>query len=110
EHDLVPDFWMKTLHQLNYWSARPNDPPHDNIFCTNPEETVAYMEALEQPWIAFKILAAGALHPKDAFPYAFKSGADFICVGTYDFQIVENVNLLTGILDQPIERKRPWRA
>jgi hypothetical protein len=28
----------------------------------------------------------------------------------YDFQIVEDVNLLTGILDQPIERKRPWRA
>lgn len=110
EHDLVPDFWMKTLHQLNYWSARPNDPQHDNIFCTNPEETVAFMEKLEQPWIAFKILAAGALHPKDAFPFALKSGADFICVGTYDFQIVENVNLFTGILEQPLERKRPWRA
>jgi uncharacterized membrane protein YphA (DoxX/SURF4 family) len=110
EHDLVPDFWMKTLHQLNYWSARPNDPQHDNIFCTNPEETVAFMENLEQPWIAFKILAAGALHPKDAFPFALKSGADFICVGTYDFQIIENVNLFTGILEQPLERKRPWRA
>ena len=110
EHDIIPDFWMKTLHQLNYWSARPNDPQRDNIFCTNPEETVAYMEKLEQPWIAFKILAAGAIHPKEAFPYAFKSGADFICVGNYDFQIVENVNLVTSILDQPFERKRPWRA
>ena len=110
EHDLVPDFWMKTLHQLNYWSARPNDPQHDNIWCTNPEETVAFMEKLEQPWVAFKVLAAGALRPKEAFPNAFKSGADFICVGMYDFQIVEDVNLLTSILDQPIERKRPWRA
>ena len=62
------------------------------------------------PWIAFKILAAGALHPKDSFPFAFKSGADFICVGMYDFQVVEDVNLVNAVLDAPIERKRPWRA
>jgi uncharacterized membrane protein YphA (DoxX/SURF4 family) len=112
EHGIVPDFWMKTLHRTNYWSARPEEGfnKNDNNFCTNPDEVVAYMEKLEQPWIAFKILAAGALHPKDAFPFAFKSGADFICVGMYDFQIVDDINLAVSILDNPIERKRPWRA
>jgi uncharacterized membrane protein YphA (DoxX/SURF4 family) len=110
EHGIIPDFWMKTLHRTNYWSARPGEPQRDNIFCTNPDETVAYMEKLEQPWIAFKVLAAGAILPKDAFPYSFKSGADFICVGNYDFQLVENVNLLNDVLDGKIDRKRPWRA
>ena len=112
EHSIIPDFWMKTLHRTNYWSARPEEGfnKKDNVFCIDPDEVVAYMEKLEQPWIAFKILAAGAIHPKDAFPYSFKSGADFICVGTYDFQVVENVNLVNTILDAPIERKRPWRS
>jgi len=68
------------------------------------------MEKLEQPWIAFKILAAGALKPQDAFPYTYKSGADFACVGMYDFQVVENVNLVNTVLDGKIERTRPWRA
>lgn len=112
EHGIVPDFWMKTLHRTNYWSARPEEGfnKKDNVFCVDPDEVVAYMEKLEQPWIAFKILAAGALHPKDAFPFAFKSGADFICVGMYDFQLVEDVNLVNTVLDGKIERTRPWRA
>lgn len=112
EHGIIPDFWMKTLHHTNYWSARPEGGYYskDNVWCLDADQVVAYMERLEQPWIAFKILAAGAIHPKEAFPFAFKSGADFICVGNYDFQIVENVNLVTSILDQPIVRKRPWRA
>ena len=60
-----PDFWMKTLHHRNYWSAAP-DEQNDNIWCENPEETMAYMRALPQPWIAFKVLAAGAIHPRRA--------------------------------------------
>lgn len=104
-----PDFWMKTLHRTNYWSARPDD-QHNNIWCTDPDETVEYMSAREEPWIAFKILAAGALKPEDAFRYAFESGADFICVGMYDFQVVDDINLARQVLDGPIERTRPWRA
>jgi hypothetical protein len=68
------------------------------------------MDKLEQPWIAFKIMAAGAIHPHEAFPYAFQSGADFICVGMYDFQIIDDVNLFNDIFPKCQERKRPWRA
>jgi len=112
EHGIYPDFWMKTLHHTNYWSARTEDGYYskDNVWCLNAEEVVDYMERLEQPWIAFKTLAAGAIHPNEAFPYALKAGADFLCVGMYDFQVVENVNLFNTIMDGKIERKRPWRA
>ena len=82
----------------------------DNKYCANPEDVIAYMNTLKEPWIAFKTLAAGAIRPKDAFRWCFESGADFICVGMYDFQLVEDVNLAYDILSGDIPRKRPWRA
>lgn len=104
-----PDFWMKTLHHTNYWSAKAAT-EHDNIWCENPDDTVAYMRQLPQPWIAFKVLAAGAIPPKIGFRYAFESGADFICVGMYDFQIVEDVNLALEVLNGGLIRSREWRT
>jgi uncharacterized membrane protein YphA (DoxX/SURF4 family) len=109
EKGLIPDFWVKTLHTTNYWSAKPT-PVHDNIWCPDPEETIAYMSSLPEPWIAFKVLAAGAIDPREAFPFAFNSGADFICVGMYDFQIVDDVNTAWAVLNGPLERTRPWQA
>jgi hypothetical protein len=106
---LEPDFWMKTLHHHDYWSAKPRQ-RHDNLWCFDPEETVAVMRELPQPWIAFKVLAAGAIDPRVGFPYAFENGADFICVGMYDFQIVEDVNILLKALGRRLDRARPWRA
>ena len=106
---LKPDFWVKTLHPIDYWSAK-TEPSHDNIWCLNPDETVAYMERIEEPWIAFKILAAGAVHPERGFAYALENGADFLCVGMYDFQLVDNVNLFLDVLGGLGERRRPWRA
>ncbi|MDZ7336734.1 MAG: DoxX family membrane protein [candidate division KSB1 bacterium] len=107
DYGLKPDYWVKTLHPLNYWSAKAEQ-EHDNIWCTNPEETIAYMQHLEQPWIAFKTLAAGAIHPNVGFPYAFKNGADFICVGMYDFQIVDDVNIALEALAESVQRERRW--
>jgi len=109
ERGLKPDFWMKTLHRLDYWSALP-EPENDNRWCEDPAATAAFMKQLEEPWIAFKILAAGAIEPKVGFRHAFESGADFICVGMYDFQIVEDVNIALEILNGPLVRARLWRA
>ena len=69
------------------------------------------MPTVKQPWIAFKVLGAGAIHPREGFPYAFNNGADAICVGMFDFQMVENVNLVNKIFEKGLpERKRPWHS
>jgi hypothetical protein len=104
-----PDFWMKTLHHHNYWSAH-NPEWHDNMFCFNPDETIAYMKTLPQPFIAFKVMAAGSILPADGFRYAFENGADFVCAGMYDFQMVEDVNIACDILNSEFKRDRPWYA
>lgn len=114
---IKPDFWVKTLHHHNYWSAQVDtemkstiDADYkDNIFCFKPQVTIDFMNSLEEPWIAFKVLAAGAIEPKDGFKYAFDNGADFICVGMYDFQIVDDTNIALDTLAN-INRSRPWRG
>ncbi len=106
EHGLEPDFWMKTLHHTDYWSARLGEQQHDNIWCTSPEETIRYMETLKQPWISYKVMAAGAIKPEVGFRYAFENGADFICAGMYDFQIIKDVNLTLDILNSNFTNKR----
>ncbi len=115
DYGIEPDFWMKTLHPVDYWSARVEDQQfglgdHDNLWCSDPEETAEFMRSLTQPWIAFKTLAAGAIQPRAGFKYAFESGADFVCVGMYDFQIVDDVNIALDVLSGDLKRKRPWFA
>ncbi len=103
------DFWMKTMHHHNYWSA--NNPEwHDNKFDFSPEETIRYINELPQPVIGFKVMAAGAIHPKDGFKYAFENGADFVCAGMYDFQMVEDVNIANEVLAGNLNRMRPWKG
>ncbi len=109
ELGLEHDFWMKTLHTLDYWSAK-HPVWHDNMYCFDPQETIRFMGTLEKPWVAFKTLAAGSIRPEQAFSYTFNSGADFLCVGMYDFQIIDDVNITLGALENVTDRTRPWRA
>lgn len=109
DYGFPTDFWMKTMHHHNYWSA--NNPEwHDNKFDFDPAETVRYINELPQPVIGFKVMAAGAIHPKDGFKYAFENGADFVCAGMYDFQMVEDVNIANEILAGNLNRVRPWKG
>ncbi|MFO7370870.1 MAG: DoxX family membrane protein [Bacteroidales bacterium] len=122
---ITPDYYMQTMHHDNYWSAHPleNRVPfevdgdkspdhnkfHDNLFCLFPDRTVDFVNRTKVPVMGFKVLAAGAIEPKDGFRWAFENGADFICVGMFDFQIVEDVNTTLDVLNN-LNRTRPWLA
>jgi len=124
EYGIVPDYYMKTMHHDKYWSAHPieNRVPyevdgekyldhnkfHDNCFCLFPDRTVEFVERATVPVMGFKVLAAGAIEPKDGFSWAFKNGADFICVGMFDFQIVDDVNTTVEVINTLSGRKRAW--
>lgn len=68
------------------------------------------MGTLPEPWIAFKVLAAGAIKPEEGLKYAFSNGADFVCLGMYDFQIVEDVNIALDAMKSAKDRLRPWQG
>ncbi len=124
EQGLKPDYYIKTLHHDRYWSAHrsanrrfmemyePNSPQHeeyhDNMFCHDHRETVEFMQDVTVPWIAFKVLAAGAIKPEDGIQYAFDSGADFICLGMFDFQVEDDARLIRKCVKKARKRKRPW--
>jgi len=111
------DFYVKTLHHTGYWSARRPDQEDDvvnnradNYWDMEPQKTIAFMQEVEKPWIAFKILAAGAIRPESGFNYAFSNGADFVCVGMFDFQVEQNVALVKDLLPEVQNRERAWMA
>lgn len=67
------------------------------------------MATVKKPWIAFKVMAAGAIPPQKAFAHAFQSGADFVLAGMFDWQIAEDVKLAKEAI-AGLHRMRPWRA
>lgn len=128
-----PDFYVKTFNSGNYWSAGPPMEPdpkwqpsetelaqpergawgnHNNLWDTTPKKTAEFMSSVKVPWIGFKVLAAGAISPREAFNFSFKNGCDFVCAGMYDFQVAENANIAKQIFidKEKLGRTRAWFA
>jgi hypothetical protein len=83
---LKPDFYMKTFNRLEFC-------------CPQFARTREVMKSINIPWIAFKVLAAGRMKPEEGFSAALETGADFLCVGMFDFQVRQNVTLFKSMLN-----------
>lgn len=113
EHGIDNDFYIKTFHHHNYATGPKPDElqnPYSEIpgyWCKDPEDTIEVMSKVTKPWIAFKIMAAGAIPPADAMGYVFNNGADHALVGMFDFEIAEDVKIANDTLPT-VKRSRPW--
>jgi hypothetical protein len=94
---LDPDFYFKTINAVGYESQKP-------------EEVAAFMKTVKKPWIAFKVLGAGRMKPREGFDLAFRSGADFVNVGMYDFQVADDVRMIREAVSGAATRERSWSA
>ncbi len=126
KNKLNNDFYVKTFHMDRYWSAtaKANREEwcwykgyseeighfHDNMWCLDPDKTAAFMQTVEKPWVAFKVMAAGAIHPQMAFNFAYRNGADFIVAGMFDFHIEQDAKIAIRDVPKFKNRARPWRG
>ena len=116
QHGVNADFYIKTFHHHSYQTGPKPEQikgPYSEFpgyWCADPKATAEFMRTVEKPWIAFKTMAAGAIPPKQAFRYAFRSGADFALAGMFDFEIAEDVKIAQESLAGLTDRERPWRA
>lgn len=116
QHAVPADFYIKTFHHHSYQTGPKPDEitgPYNEFpgyWCANPPETAEVMRAVKKPWIAYKVMAAGAIPPKNAFRYAFKNGADFVLAGMFDFEIAEDAQLIRDAIASCGDRSRPWVA
>ncbi|NQT82791.1 twin-arginine translocation signal domain-containing protein [bacterium] len=86
DRGLPADFYHQTLY-------RP-----DNYVREGLEESLATIEKLHKPVVAYKVFGAGRILPKDTLPYVFKrlKPKDGICVGVFPKkrdEIAENSSL-----------------
>lgn len=121
------DFYVKTFHHDQYWSATTPENRQewcwylpqgqqagtyrDNMWCLDWKKTAEFFKNVKKPWFAFKVLAAGAIHPRMGFPFALRNGADFVIVGMFDFQVAEDVAMFKDAYYKVgNQREREWYA
>jgi len=107
QENVKNDFYLKTFHHRNYPSSNLN---YDSHWCVDPEKHIEVFSKIEKPWIAYKVMAAGAIPPRDALHYTFANGADFVIFGMFDFEIDEDTRVFNEVLalDNVKNRARKW--
>lgn len=125
EADSLPlDFYVQSFHPDGYPTSRPTPPEvreefiqltpgyFDNIWCAHPDKVIEAFKSITKPWLATKVLAAGAIDSRGGLTYALEEGgADFAAVAMFDFLIAGQVQTVKRIVPRADrKRTRPWRA
>ena len=122
--DVPIDFYVQSFHSDGYPTSRPTPPGarepfiqltpgyFDNIWCAHPDQVIEAFRSITKPWLATKVLAAGAIDPRRGLTYALEEGgADFAAVAMFDFSIAENAETVKRIVPRADQKRtRPWRA
>ena len=107
ENGVVPDYWVLAYHSLDYPAARMKT-RCNNIWCVDPVAAAAYMKTRQEPWIAIRGLAGGAINPEDAYRFAVDGGAAAVAIDLLDYRIVETVNGIVkgekGVTGEKVEK------
>ena len=118
------DFYVKSFHSDGYPTSRPTPAAvrdeyiqftpgyFDNIWCAHPDRVIEAFQSIAKPWLATKVLAAGAIDTRGGLTYALEQGgADFASVAMFDFLIAPNAQTVKRIVPRADKkRSRPWRA
>lgn len=113
KNNVGAEFYVKTFHHHNYPTAPKPEQLKGAIsevpgyWCKDPKATIDLMKGIAKPFIAYKVLAAGAIPPRSAFQYAFENGADHVLVGMFDFEIAEDARITREVVTS-LQRSRPW--
>ncbi len=94
------DFYIKTL----------SHPDKKSDYCQNPEKVIELMRNIKKPWIGFETMASGCIPATKAFKYCFENGTDFISAPMFDFDIINYIKIIKGLLARDIKRERPWNG
>jgi hypothetical protein len=113
KHDVGAEFYVKTFHHHDYATA-PKPEQLKGVYseipgywCRDPKATADLMRGITKPFIAYKVLAAGAIPPRSAFQYVFENGADHVLAGMFDFEIADDARITREVLAD-LKRSRPW--
>ena len=122
--DLPHDFYVQSFHADGYPTSRPTPPEirddyiqqtpgyFDNIWCADPTRVSEAFQRIRRPWLATKVLAAGAIDARSGLTFALeKGGADFAAVAMFDFQIEEVAQTVKRLIPRADrKRTRAWRT
>ena len=111
------DFYQKTFHSHDYYTA-----PRADETAVWARMTIPGVSTRRRRWTSWprpgrrgspsRSLPPAPSTPRAAFPYAFNSGADFILVGMFDWQVEEDAKLakhvLSVVMGANSKRTRPW--
>jgi hypothetical protein len=95
EKGLPTDFYHQTLY-------RP-----DNYIAEGLEESLATIEKIDKPVVAYKVLGAGRIRPADTLPYVFKrlKPKDGVCIGAFPKkrdELAENARLTRRLSEKGV--------